>query len=229
MRGGDKLYVPVENIELLSPLRQRERGRHPRQPGRRSLAAAQVADEGADPRDCGRADQDRGDARDARRRRSPSRTPAYPQFVDRFPYEETDDQDRAIEDVLEDLEAGKPMDRLVCGDVGFGKTEVALRAAFVTAMAGQAGRAGLPDHPARAPALQEFRRAAPRLPDRGRAAVAAGAGGRSEEDQGRRRRRHGRHRHRHPCAAREEHRVQAAWAWSSSTRSSISESPTRSG
>src|SRR5206468_4228856 len=62
---------------------------------------------------------------------------SYPQFVDRFPYEETDDQDRAIEDVLNDLEAGKPMDRLVCGDVGFGKTEVALRAAFVMAMSGK--------------------------------------------------------------------------------------------
>jgi transcription-repair coupling factor (superfamily II helicase) len=61
---------------------------------------------------------------------------AYPAFVDRFPYQETDDQDRAIADVLEDLAAGKPMDRLVCGDVGFGKTEVALRAAFVAAMAG---------------------------------------------------------------------------------------------
>ena len=60
----------------------------------------------------------------------------YPQFVDRFPYEETDDQDRAIAEVLEDLESGKPMDRLVCGDVGFGKTEVALRAAFIAAMAG---------------------------------------------------------------------------------------------
>ena len=60
----------------------------------------------------------------------------YPTFVDRFPYEETDDQDRAIGDVLEDLGAGKPMDRLIVGDVGFGKTEVALRAAFVAAMAG---------------------------------------------------------------------------------------------
>jgi transcription-repair coupling factor (superfamily II helicase) len=62
---------------------------------------------------------------------------SYPAFVDRFPYEETDDQDRAIADVLQDLEAGKPMDRLVCGDVGFGKTEVALRAAFVMAMSGK--------------------------------------------------------------------------------------------
>ena len=52
-----------------------------------------------------------------------------------------------------DLGAGKPMDRLVCGDVGFGKTEVALRAAFVAAMAGPAGRAGRADHPARPPAF----------------------------------------------------------------------------
>src|SRR5207245_293166 len=62
---------------------------------------------------------------------------SYPAFVDRFPYEETDDQDRAIADVLQDLGAGKPMDRLICGDVGFGKTEVALRAAFVMAMSGR--------------------------------------------------------------------------------------------
>src|SRR3546814_1025890 len=61
---------------------------------------------------------------------------AYPAFADRFPYQETDDQDRAIGDVLADMASGRPMDRLVCGDVGFGKTEVALRAAFVAAMAG---------------------------------------------------------------------------------------------
>ena len=80
-------------------------------------------------------------------------TAAYDQFVDRFPWEETDDQERAIEDVLSDLAEGKPMDRLVCGDVGFGKTEVALRAAFVAAMDGPAGRGRRADHAARAPAL----------------------------------------------------------------------------
>jgi transcription-repair coupling factor (superfamily II helicase) len=61
---------------------------------------------------------------------------SYAAFADRFPYEETEDQDRAIADVFADLQQGKPMDRLVCGDVGFGKTEVALRAAFAAAMAG---------------------------------------------------------------------------------------------
>ncbi len=55
----------------------------------------------------------------------------YQAFADTFPFEETPDQARAINEVLADMEAGKPMDRLVCGDVGFGKTEVALRAAFL--------------------------------------------------------------------------------------------------
>ncbi|HEU4957302.1 MAG TPA: transcription-repair coupling factor [Sphingomicrobium sp.] len=134
--GGDKLYVPVENIDVLSRYggagegatldrlggeawqrrksRMKERireiaGELIKTAAIRATRAGQVAE-----------------ADDS----------AFPQFVDRFPYEETDDQDRAIAEVLEDLESGKPMDRLVCGDVGFGKTEVALRAAFVAAMAG---------------------------------------------------------------------------------------------
>ena len=61
----------------------------------------------------------------------------YDEFCAQFPYDETDDQLHAIADVLEDLAKGHPMDRLICGDVGFGKTEVALRAAFVVAMSGQ--------------------------------------------------------------------------------------------
>ncbi|MGB3814086.1 MAG: transcription-repair coupling factor [Shinella sp.] len=60
----------------------------------------------------------------------------YDEFAARFPYDETDDQANAIDSVREDLGAGRPMDRLVCGDVGFGKTEVALRAAFIAAMNG---------------------------------------------------------------------------------------------
>ena len=61
----------------------------------------------------------------------------FDEFCARFPYEETDDQMNAITDVLSDMEAGRPDDRLICGDVGFGKTEVALRAAFVMAMSGR--------------------------------------------------------------------------------------------
>ena len=60
----------------------------------------------------------------------------YDEFVDRFPYTETDDQLQAIEEVRTDLGTGHAMDRLVCGDVGFGKTEVALRAAFIAASQG---------------------------------------------------------------------------------------------
>ncbi len=60
----------------------------------------------------------------------------YDEFAARFPYDETEDQMTSIEAVRDDLGAGRPMDRLVCGDVGFGKTEVALRAAFIAAMNG---------------------------------------------------------------------------------------------
>ncbi|GAB4354717.1 MAG: transcription-repair coupling factor [Oricola sp.] len=61
----------------------------------------------------------------------------YDEFAARFPYDETEDQLAAIDAVIGDLVAGKPMDRLVCGDVGFGKTEVAIRAAFIAALNGQ--------------------------------------------------------------------------------------------
>jgi len=58
----------------------------------------------------------------------------YDEFCAGFPYEETEDQEAAITAVLADLASGRPMDRLICGDVGFGKTEVALRAAFIAAL-----------------------------------------------------------------------------------------------
>jgi transcription-repair coupling factor (superfamily II helicase) len=61
----------------------------------------------------------------------------YDEFCARFPYDETDDQLGAIQSTLKDLEIGRPMDRLICGDVGFGKTEVALRAAFAVALEGK--------------------------------------------------------------------------------------------
>lgn len=59
-------------------------------------------------------------------------TASYDEFISRFPFTETEDQLQSIDDVLEDLRSGRPMDRLICGDVGFGKTEVAMRAAFAT-------------------------------------------------------------------------------------------------
>jgi transcription-repair coupling factor (superfamily II helicase) len=61
----------------------------------------------------------------------------YDEFCARFPYDETEDQLTAIQATLKDLESGRPMDRLICGDVGFGKTEVALRAAFAVALDGK--------------------------------------------------------------------------------------------
>ncbi|WP_051504242.1 transcription-repair coupling factor [Sphingomonas jaspsi] len=134
--GGDKLYVPVENIEVLSRYgsSDSERGtldrlggeawqrRKARMKERIREIAGELIKTAA--------------IRATRQGQVAEPDSAFPAFVDRFPYEETDDQDRAIGEVLEDLGAGKPMDRLVCGDVGFGKTEVALRAAFVAAMAG---------------------------------------------------------------------------------------------
>lgn len=135
--GGDKLYVPVENLEVLSRYGSSEEGaaldrlggeawqrRKSRMKERiREIAGELIATAAARAVRPGEVlEPDPG---------------GYPAFVDRFPFTETDDQDRAISDVLEDLAAGRPMDRLVVGDVGFGKTEVALRAAFVAAMAGQ--------------------------------------------------------------------------------------------
>jgi transcription-repair coupling factor (superfamily II helicase) len=135
--GGDKLFLPVENIELLSrygsedtevqldklggagwqarkaKLKQRIR----EMAGELiKIAAARAMHE-------------------APRLAAPEG--AYHEFCARFPYEETEDQQNAIDAVLGDLDAGRPMDRLVCGDVGFGKTEVALRAAFATAIGGK--------------------------------------------------------------------------------------------
>jgi len=135
--GGDKLYIPVENLDVLSRYGSENEGvaldrlggeawqrrkaklreRILEMAGQLMATAALRALREADP--------------------LPADPASYGPFVDRFPWTETDDQERAIDDVLADMASGKPMDRLVCGDVGFGKTEVALRAAFVAAMAGR--------------------------------------------------------------------------------------------
>jgi transcription-repair coupling factor (superfamily II helicase) len=135
--GGDKLFLPVENLELLSRYGGED-------------TEVQLDKLG------GRGWQERK-ARMKRRiremagelikvaaaralREAPRLTPAqglYDEFCARFPYDETEDQQNAIDAVLQDLASGRPMDRLVCGDVGFGKTEVALRAAFVAALSGR--------------------------------------------------------------------------------------------
>ncbi|MEQ1614955.1 MAG: transcription-repair coupling factor [Hyphomicrobiaceae bacterium] len=134
--GGDKLYLPVENIELLSRFGAESEGaqldklggaawqsRKARMQKRlRELAAELIKI-----------------AALRQLKEAPALTPpagAFDEFIARFPYEETEDQQASIDAVIDDLGTGRPMDRLICGDVGFGKTEVALRAAFVAAMAG---------------------------------------------------------------------------------------------
>jgi len=135
--GDSKLYLPVENIDLLTRYGtdsddvQLDRLGGAAWQGRKAKAKARLREmaEGLIALAAKRA-----------LRTSDAITPPqglFDEFCARFPYEETDDQLNAIGDVLEDLGKGTPMDRLICGDVGFGKTEVALRAAFVVAMTEQ--------------------------------------------------------------------------------------------
>jgi transcription-repair coupling factor (superfamily II helicase) len=135
--GGDKLFLPVENIELLSRYGSEDteamldklggggwQARKARLKERiREMAGRLLAIAAA------------RTLREAPRLVPPDGL--YDEFRARFPYEETEDQQNAIDAALDDLALGRPMDRLVCGDVGFGKTEVALRAAFVAAMNGK--------------------------------------------------------------------------------------------
>jgi transcription-repair coupling factor (superfamily II helicase) len=134
--GQEKLFLPVENIELLSRFGSETQG----------VALDKLGGAGWQTRKARMKQRIRDMAgsliRIAAERRlrdamtiSPPEG-AWDEFCARFPFAETEDQTRAIADVLEDLSSGKPMDRLICGDVGFGKTEVALRAAFAVAMSG---------------------------------------------------------------------------------------------
>ncbi|WP_309088005.1 transcription-repair coupling factor [Phenylobacterium sp.] len=136
--GGEaKLYLPVENIDLLTRYGADGEGV---QLDRLGGAAWQARKAKAKERLREMADGLIRIAAERATKKTDAMEPphgVFDEFCARFPYEETDDQLAAIADVLEDLSAGKPMDRLVCGDVGFGKTEVALRAAFVVAMSGQ--------------------------------------------------------------------------------------------
>lgn len=132
--GGDRLFLPVENIELLSRYGHEEglldklgggawQARKARLKERIRLIADKLMRVAAE----------------RLLRPAPVLEPEehdWQAFSARFPYSETDDQMSAIEDVQEDLAAGRPMDRLVVGDVGFGKTEVAMRAAFIAASQG---------------------------------------------------------------------------------------------
>ena len=134
--GGDKLYVPVENLDVLSRYGSESEG----------VALDRLGGEGWQKRRAKLKERIREIAHELLKtaalralRTAPAlmaEAASFAPFVDRFPWAETEDQEAAIADVLEDLSSGRPMDRLVCGDVGFGKTEVAMRAAFVAAMQG---------------------------------------------------------------------------------------------
>jgi transcription-repair coupling factor (superfamily II helicase) len=135
--GGDRLFLPVENIELLSRYGSDEQGAQLDKLGggawqakkaklkERILKIAEGLIRTAAARELKPGDV------------LPPPEGAYEEFAARFPYEETEDQLTAIDAVIDDLQKGRPMDRLICGDVGFGKTEVALRSAFVAAMNGK--------------------------------------------------------------------------------------------
>ncbi len=134
--GGDKLFVPVENIEVLSRFGSDEGTTQLDKLGGAGWQARKakvkkdlmIMAEGllkiAAERQLRRGEKLAVDK------------DLYDAFAARFPYQETDDQLRSISDVIQDLAGDQPMDRLVCGDVGFGKTEVALRAAYIAAMSG---------------------------------------------------------------------------------------------
>ena len=135
--GGDKLFLPVENIELLSRYGSEEAGVELDRLGSTAWQSRKA-------RMKNRIREMAGElikiAAERQLREAPRLTVEsglYDEFCAGFPYEETDDQQAAIAAVLADLASGKPMDRLICGDVGFGKTEVALRAAFIAAMNGK--------------------------------------------------------------------------------------------
>ena len=133
---GGKLFLPVENIELLT--------RYGADEG--SVQLDRLGGAGWQQRKARMKQRVREIAAELIRiaaqrqlKEMPASDPPqglYDEFCARFPWQETDDQERAIAETIEDLTKGRPMDRLVCGDVGFGKTEVALRAALVEAMAG---------------------------------------------------------------------------------------------
>jgi len=136
-QGGDKLYLPVENIELLTRYGSDESGVILDKLGgvawqsRKAKLKQRIRD---------MAEKLIKVAAMRELRTAPILNPpggTYDEFAARFPYEETEDQVTSIDAVLEDLASGRPMDRLICGDVGFGKTEVALRASLIAVLAGK--------------------------------------------------------------------------------------------
>lgn len=135
--GDSKLFLPVENVDLLTRYGSEDAGV---QLDRLGGAAWQARRAKMKERVREMADELIKIAAARELKTAPrfvAPEGAYEEFAARFPFNETEDQLEAISDILGDLQKGRPTDRLVCGDVGFGKTEVALRAAFAVAMEGK--------------------------------------------------------------------------------------------
>ena len=135
-QGGDTLFVPVENMEVLSRFGSDSESA---MLDRLGAAAWQARKSRVKDRIAAMAGQLIAIAAQRELRKAPvvdGTEGPIGEFSARFPFTETDDQTRAIDETMADLSSGRPMDRLVCGDVGFGKTEVALRAAFAAVMSG---------------------------------------------------------------------------------------------
>ena len=229
-RGDDRLYVPHEQLGKVS--------RYIGADGSRA-GAGEAGRQGVAQRSRrGRASRCASWPASCWRSTPAARRPAAPPFPrddewtarleEAFPYEETDDQQRAIDAVTEDMEAEQPMDRLVCGDVGFGKTEVAVRAAMkavsggrqvlvlvpTTVLAQQHGatfRDRFRDFPVRVETVSRFR--PPAEVKRVLAEFRDGQGRRPD---------------RHPPRALARRGAAATWGWWWWTRSSASASPRRS-
>jgi transcription-repair coupling factor (superfamily II helicase) len=132
-----KLYLPVENIDLLSRYGSEDTAVELDRLGGGGWQARKAKMKSRIREIAGELIKIAAERQLHEAPRMASAPGAYDEFCAGFPYEETDDQQTAIDATLSDLSAGRPMDRLICGDVGFGKTEVALRAAFITALAGK--------------------------------------------------------------------------------------------
>ena len=207
---GAKLYLPVENIELLSRYGSEDT----------NVQLDKLGGVGWQTRKARLKNRIREMAGElikiaaARQLREGAKLTVahgmYEEFCAGFPYDETEDQETVINTVLDDLGSGKPMDRLVCGDVGFGKTEVALRAAFIAAMNGKQVAVVVPTTLLARQHYKTFSerfrafplkvaQASRMIPNAELKTVKAGS-----------RERTGRHRDRHACAARQGHQVQGS-------------------
>ncbi len=201
--GDAKLFLPVENIELLSRYGSEDT----------EVALDRLGGGGWQARKAKLKQRIRemaskliAIAAQRTMREAPRLIPQeglYDEFCARFPFEETEDQQNTIDAVLDDMAAGRPMDRLVCGDVGFGKTEVALRAAFACALNGKQVAVVVPTTLL---ARQHYRNFAERfkgLPVQVGQASRFVPAARTQGGQAGHQGRHDGYRRRHPCPARQ--------------------------